>query len=165
MNEWNQKAVDLTGFSREEAMSNPLVERFIEPQTRASVQAVLDDALHGKPTDNYQFVLMTKDKQPLQILLNATPRYDATGDVVGVIGIGQDVSKELAQQQDLLRLIDTANAPIIGIDAKGHVNEWNQKVVSMTGFLREEALGQPLVTKFIELQTRASVQTQCLTML
>ena len=122
------------------------------------MQAVLDDALQGKPTDNYQFVLMTRDKQPLQMLLNATPRYDAAGDVIGVIGIGQDVSRELAQQQDLLRLIDTANAPIIGIDAQGNVNEWNQKAVALTRFGKDDVMGKPLVKDFIEPQTQASVQ-------
>jgi transcriptional regulator with PAS, ATPase and Fis domain len=30
--------------------------------------------------------------------------------------------------QELQTFIDTANAPIFGIDAKGRVNEWNKKV-------------------------------------
>ena len=94
----------------------------------------------------------------LQILLNATPRYDAAGNVVGVIGIGQDVTQELSQQADLLRLLDTANAPIIGIDAENCVNEWNQKAVTLTGFSREEAMGKPLVEEFIEPRAQASVQ-------
>ena len=94
----------------------------------------------------------------LQILLNATPRYDAAGNVVGVIGIGHDVTQELAQQADLLRLLATANAPIVGIDAENCVNEWNQKAVALTGFTREEAMGERLVDRFIEPQAQASVQ-------
>jgi PAS domain S-box-containing protein len=70
VNEWNQKAVTLTGFTREEAMGKPLVEEFIEPQAQDTVREVLDNALQGKPQDNYQLTLMTKDKQPLQV------RYD-----------------------------------------------------------------------------------------
>ena len=94
----------------------------------------------------------------LQILLNATPRYDAAGNVVGVIGIGQDETQELSQQQDLLRLIATANAPIIGIDRNSCINEWNQKAATLTGFSREEAMGKPLVEEFIEQPAQASVQ-------
>ena len=59
---------------------------------------MLDDALNGHLTDNYQFVLMTKDKRPVYILFNATPRYDAAGNVVGVIGIGQDVMDTIAKE-------------------------------------------------------------------
>ena len=37
--------------------------------------------------------------------------------------------KEYAQiAKDLRQLIDTANAPIFGIDSRGCVNEWNNKV-------------------------------------
>ena len=158
VNEWNQKAVSLTGFSRDEVMGRPLVDEFIEPRAQSSVREVLQEGLQGSPHDNYQFTLMTKDKRPLQILLNATPRYDATARVVGVIGIGQDVSKELAQQADLLRLITTANAPIIGIDASFCVNEWNEKAESLTGFAREEAMGRPLIDEFIEPQAQESVK-------
>ena len=99
VNEWNQKAVTLTGFSREEAMGERLVDRFIEPEAQASVQEVLDDALQGRPNENYRFILMTKERRFLQVLLNATPRYDAAGNVIGVIGIGQDVTDIVAEEE------------------------------------------------------------------
>ena len=51
----------------------------------------------------------------------------------------EDLSKELTQ------LIDTANAPIFGIDTAGNVNEWNQKVEQITGFNKDEVMGHNLV--------------------
>jgi PAS domain S-box-containing protein len=51
--------------------------------------------------------------------------------------------------EDLTRLIDTANAPIIGIDAEGRVNEWNQTAARITGFEKLEVLGRNLVSEFI----------------
>ncbi len=39
---------------------------------------------------------------------------------------------------DLTQLIDTANAPIFGIDTDGLVNEWNRKAAQITGFSKEE---------------------------
>jgi len=38
---------------------------------------------------------------------------------------------------ELTQLIDTANAPIFGIDVKGDVNEWNDKTVEITGSGRQ----------------------------
>ena len=38
--------------------------------------------------------------------------------------------------RDLARLIDTASTPIFGIDDKGLVTEWNQKMTQMTGVHR-----------------------------
>ena len=34
---------------------------------------------------------------------------------------------------EMKMLIETANAPIIGTDASGRVNEWNRKAVEITG--------------------------------
>jgi len=33
---------------------------------------------------------------------------------------------------ELRQLVDTANAPIFGIDVKGNVNEWNNKTAEIT---------------------------------
>jgi len=59
--------------------------------------------------------------------------------------------------RELTQLIDTANAPIFGIDVKGDVNEWNDKTVEITGYSRQEAMGNPLVETFIVPSLRHSV--------
>ena len=41
------------------------------------------------------------------------------------------------------RLIETANAPIFGIDADGKINEWNKKAAEFTGFSKEEVQISP----------------------
>ena len=58
---------------------------------------------------------------------------------------------------DLKMLIETANAPIFGIDADGMVNEWNAKASEITGFRKEEVLGQHLTSKVITSQYRTQV--------
>jgi len=59
--------------------------------------------------------------------------------------------------QDFQTFIDTANAPIIGIDHNGLVNEWNNKTVEITGFSREEVMGQDLVKVYITEEFRDQV--------
>ena len=89
-------------------------------------------------------------------MLNATTRRDGKRYVTGVVGVGQDIT-ELSQvmatskrvADDLTCLIDTANAPIFGIDTLGKVNEWNTKASSLLGYSKDEAMGQGLVQRFI----------------
>jgi len=102
---------------------------------------VLANALLGVQTDNYQLPLFTKDGKRVELLLNAATRCDASGAIVGVVGVGQDITAinksqaELSRvANDLTQLIETANAPIFGIDKDGLVNEWNRKTASITGF-------------------------------
>ena len=58
---------------------------------------------------------------------------------------------------ELRQLIDTANAPIFGIDFHGNVNEWNDKTAEITGYSKKEAMGVPLVNTFIVKNLRESV--------
>jgi len=58
---------------------------------------------------------------------------------------------------DLTRVINTANAPIFGIDSAGHVTEWNLKAAAISGWTREETVGKPLVKQFITESYREEV--------
>ena len=78
VNEWNRKMAAITGFSREDVMGKNLVSEFISVEFRQSVKEVLENALLGVQTDNYQLPLFTKDKRRVELLLNATTRVDAT---------------------------------------------------------------------------------------
>jgi PAS domain-containing protein len=48
---------------------------------------------------------------------------------------------------ELRQFIETANAPIFGIDADGKVNEWNQTSEKITGFKKEEVLRKLLLNR------------------
>jgi len=92
INEWNQKAVKITGYSRGEVLGRNLVEDFIAEDYKVLVKEVLDNALMGKETSNFEFPLYTKDGKRVELLLNATPRRDASGNIIGVVSVGQDIT-------------------------------------------------------------------------
>ena len=100
------------------------------------MQDILDNALNGNETSNYELEIRTKTNEIRYLLVNATTRRDAESNIVGVVGVAQDVTEAAkhdravaAMARELRQLIDTANAPIFGIDVHGNVNEWND----MTG--------------------------------
>lgn len=118
VNVWNQCAMRLVGYTINEVMGKNLVQEFITKEYRAAVSAVLDKALRGKETANFEFPLITKNGVRIEVLLNATTRRDEQGNVIGVVGIGQDITARLAQEREYSKLIDTANAPIFGVDTE-----------------------------------------------
>ena len=89
VNEWNEKTAEITGFSKEEAFDKPLVSTFIVPSLRQSVQEVLDNALKGRGTSNYELEFRTKSNEIRYLLVNATTRRDADYNIVGVVGVAQ----------------------------------------------------------------------------
>ena len=100
-------------------MGHSLVREFIRMEHQEKVQGVLDQALHGEETANFDFPLMTKGRNRLEVLLNATTRRDEQGNIIGVVGIGQDITERIAQEREFFKLIDSANAPIFGVDTEG----------------------------------------------
>lgn len=157
INIWNKKAADITLYSPSEALGKNLVEDYISPDYQRKVDDVLSRALNGIETSNFEFPLLTKADRRVQILLNATPRYDVAGNVTGVVGIGQDITERMAQEQEYVRLIDTANAPIFGVKNNGSINIWNRKAADITQYPSEEVMGKNLVTDFITDDYQESV--------
>ena len=156
VNEWNQTSQEITGFTKEEVLGKDLVKNYITEDYQEAVKKVLDDALLGKETANYEFPLFAKDGARVMVLLNSSTRRDANGNITGVLGVGQDITelaKNRAQTEyiakELRQFIETANAPIFGIDSKGLVNEWNQTSQEITGFTKDEVLGKDLVKNYI----------------
>lgn len=165
VNEWNDKTAEITGYTKEEAFDCPLVERFIVPSCRNSVQEVMENALQGRGSQNYEIEFCTKSSEIRHLLVNATTRRDAENNIVGAVGVAQDVTEAVQRDRavagmanELRQLIDSANAPIFGIDADGNVNEWNNKTAEITGYTKEEAFDEPLVSNFIVPSFRKSVQ-------
>jgi hypothetical protein len=81
---------------------------------------VLDDALEGKETIDFEFPLFTKSKARLEMSLNATPRLNAQGRVVGVTGVMQEITEKAKSQAELMRvaqnqqsLISESRAPMM----------------------------------------------------
>ena len=165
INEWNDKAAEITGYTKEEAFDCSLIETFIVPYMQDSVQDVVDNALEGRGTSNYELEFRTKSNEIRHLLVNATTRRDAENNVVGVVGVAQDVTESVQRDRavagmalELRQLIDTANAPIFGIDVDGNVNEWNRTLQLITGFSKEETFDEPLVERFIALHMQQKVQ-------
>jgi len=107
VNEWNQTAVRITGYGKEEVLGRDLVEDFITDDYKEPVKKVLDRASMGQETENYEFPLYTKDGQRVMVLLNATTRRDAAGNIVGVVGVGQDITELDAYRTEMENLVKT----------------------------------------------------------
>ena len=165
INEWNQMVARITGYVKDEVEGKNLVEEYITDEYKGSVKEVLEKALKGEETDNYEVPLFTKDGDRIMVLLNASTRRDADGNIVGVVGVGQDITEidafraEMERTStELTQLIDTANAPIFGVDTDGNINEWNQMVARITGYVKDEVEGKNLVEEYITDEYKGSVK-------
>ena len=132
INEWNQSAERITGFTKEDAMGHDLVETFITDDHKEPVRDVLVRALAGDETSNYEFPLLTKSGETVHLLLNATTRRSSDASVLGVIGIGQDITARL-EQEAMLR--HRAKLESIGSLTGGIAHDFNNLLTVISGNL------------------------------
>ncbi|KNA10706.1 hypothetical protein SOVF_141830 [Spinacia oleracea] len=69
---------------------------------------------------------------------------------------GMDELSSVARE--MVRLIETATAPIFAVDANGRINGWNAKIAELTGLSVEEAMGKSLVHDLVFKESEEVVQ-------
>jgi len=134
VNEWNQRAEEITGFKKQGAIGRDLVADFITDDHKVSVSAVLDKALKGEETANFEFCLLSESGARIDILLNSSTRCDAMGQVVGVIGVGQDITElnqvrieqEIERKKSTAQVIQASKLATLGEMATSVAHELNQ---------------------------------------
>lgn len=70
----------------------------------------------------------------------------------------QGVDELSSVAREMVRLIETATAPIFAVDIDGQINGWNAKVAELTGLAVEEAMGKSLVHDLIYKESEETVE-------
>jgi PAS domain S-box-containing protein len=134
INEWNQQAEKITCFNKEDVVDQDLVANFITDDYKASVGEILEKALKGEETTNFEFPLFTKSGDRVDVLLNSTTRRDAYGQIIGVIGVGQDITElnkirveqEKERKEAAAQIIQSSKLATLGEMATSVAHELNQ---------------------------------------
>ncbi|MCH8304285.1 MAG: CHASE domain-containing protein [Candidatus Marinimicrobia bacterium] len=106
VNEWNQMAEKLSGYKKKDIIGKTLLDEFITEDLRESIKEVFVKALNGQETSNFEFPFYTKKGERVIILLSASSRRDIKGKIIGVIGIGQDITENIKYRDHLEDLIE-----------------------------------------------------------
>jgi len=164
--EWNQTAWRLTGYTKGEMVGSNLIDTCIASEFRGVMTDMVQKTLKGTETGNFECSLVGKCGHRIDILLNTSPWLGEDDSIVGMLGVGQDItSMKAAEKNHRCRitenknLIDGANAPIFGVDANGMVTEWNQMAERLSGYAKDEVLGKHLVDTYITPEYQRGVRT------
>jgi PAS domain-containing protein len=141
-------------FGRDPALGIPNLEGQAQLYTPASTQ-ILFEAVSKAVTDGtpYEIELMTvqPDGEQRPCIAKGFPQRDGNGRVVHIVGLVQDMT-EIRRKDEQLRLAASvfthAREGITITNAEGIIIDVNEAFTRITGYPREEVIGQnPRVLK------------------
>jgi PAS domain S-box-containing protein len=95
---WNAALVRATGFAKEDALGGAVFAR-VHPDDAEDTEATLARGFAGESVDGVELRMMKKGGGELRIAVNTAPIFGASGEVEGVIAIGQDLTLLRSLQQ------------------------------------------------------------------
>ncbi|ACL01716.1 PAS/PAC sensor signal transduction histidine kinase [Desulfatibacillum aliphaticivorans] len=115
----------------------------------------MNRAMQGEMVGGVEIKVPKLDGTELWMRGSYSPLKDSDGKVIGVVGVGVDVTQQKKDEEELRRLrnylsniIDSMPSVLVGVDSKGRVTQWNKRAEQVTGIRSENARFQPLAKVF-----------------
>lgn len=100
----NKAARTILGYEPEEMIGRPFTD-FLAPGQLERDKEAFQNVISGLPVQNHESVYLTKDGQPVTLLLSAVVLHDDQGNILGTTGTARDITREKQMQQERSRLI------------------------------------------------------------
>jgi PAS domain S-box-containing protein len=144
----NPVAADLTGWSSEEALGQPIgaVLQLVNEQSGMSTDNEVARVLKEKQVlavANH-VGLITRDGREISVEHSAAPILAGKGKVIGVVLIFRDVSERRREQiatAEQASLIDLTQDSALVIDMQGKILFWSRGAEAMLGYSKAQAVG------------------------
>jgi PAS domain S-box-containing protein len=146
--DWNTHDSQTTGYSKNEMLTQPMFKALIPQPDQPAFQDLISLVLNNKPVSNAEVPILSKSGKRLIFLLNATTRINATGQVIGIVFIGQDITERRKIEQEFKfaherLLFHLENGPLgfIEWDSNFRVKSWTRRAEEIFGWSENEILG------------------------
>jgi PAS domain S-box-containing protein len=99
---WNKGAENIFGYKAEEVIGKQKVDiLYPDDETKEKIKEKTGSILEKKAGLSFEIREISKDNRILWIHLTLTPRFDHQGNVVGILGIGEDITDRVKAEQAL----------------------------------------------------------------
>ena len=98
--EWNRECVNTTLYEKNDVLAQK-VDAIVDPAFQERLREIVSCVLKGESISNQELGIRKKDGTIVKVLANATPRSNASKNVVGVLFVGQDIT-ELSNYRESL---------------------------------------------------------------
>jgi PAS domain S-box-containing protein len=109
--EWNAECSRITGLGKDDVLAKK-TDVILEGLFLERFHSLLQDVLLQRSTGNIELQLRTKTGSPVVVLLNATPRTNASGGLIGILFVGHDITELYQYRQSLEQMVKDKTAKL-----------------------------------------------------
>jgi PAS domain S-box-containing protein len=174
--DWNDRAAELFGWSREQAIGRPMAELIIPPQHRAAhhrgLQHFLKTGQGPVLGHRIEISALRRSGEEFPVELAISPAHEDGG--VFFVGCLRDISARIATQaairdaaneseRQFQLLVDgVKDHAIYMLDPQGRVSSWNRGAERIKGHRAEEVLGSNFSIFYTEEDRREGMPSRAL---
>lgn len=145
----NPLAQELTGYSQSEAAGKHvsqifhIINEYTGEPAEIPVEKVIQEGVI-KGLANHT-VLIRKDGRMISIADSAAPIRDSNGEIVGVVMVFRDITKQREverSREQLAFIVESSHEAIFSLDLDYNITSWNKGAESIYGYKAEEILGK-----------------------
>jgi PAS domain S-box-containing protein len=162
---WNRAAERLVGLTSDQ-VKGKLLSTLCSAEQNTSVQKMLRTVAAGSQVHNAEFDLVTASGDKVPVALSCSSMRNDEGHVVGIVGVGRDLTERRHLQT---QLIHSAKMASLGVMAGGIAHELRNPlgIILAATQLIEEYIGDPrmaeeCITKIKTASQRASLVIESL---
>jgi len=128
---WNKGAEQIFGYTTEETVGRQKIDiLYDDDETRQATKEIRTFILENKKETSCELKEVSKDGRKLWIKMNLTPTFDEKGNINGILGIGEDVTKSKHLEEALHQ---TQKMEAIGTLAGGTAHDFNNLLMAIQG--------------------------------
>lgn len=147
----NDYALQILGYDRHEVLGCNWFSVLVEDEEAVTArQDVRRQQADGPNTRHYERQVKTRSGEIRNIWFSTTLLRDSQGDLVGISGIGEDITERrkaeraLRQSEERLRkVLQEMPVMLLAFDERGTLVEWNREAERVTGYTAEQVVGNP----------------------
>jgi PAS domain S-box-containing protein len=141
---WNMGAQYMFGYTASEMIGKSIMV-LLPDELKYEEEVIISRLLSGKKIQHFETIRQHKDGHRVQVSVTISPIRDDNGVIIGASKIARDITerKILESQLALTSSVFThTNEGIVVSDANGVVVEVNPAFTRITGYQREDVMGQ-----------------------
>jgi protein-histidine pros-kinase len=140
---WNHGAELLYGWHASEAVGRH-ISILTSRETEDEIPDILRRVGRGETVQILDTIRLHRNGRRMHVSLCVSPVLDDRGTVVGASAIARDITERVLAEHRHQQLLEQAPEALVVIDATGTIELVNRRAEALSGWSREDLLGQPL---------------------